>query len=224
MSFKHKLYQSILKPVVDTFFPPVCFLCENILNNNREVVCLKCWSAMPRLTNQKLKDVILKISPKYFDNVFILYDFSDTFQNIIHLLKYKQCLKISNYFADELRNNYSTSFFSNYNLILAVPLHPVKLRERGYNQSFEIIKHLDFNVQKNILKRIKYTTSQTTLSREERLNNMKNAFSCSNSVSGKKILLFDDIITTGSTLNECTVELKRNGCTSVDILALAAPT
>lgn len=220
----NKIFQLIIKPVVDTFFPPVCFLCNDILNDDREVVCLNCWNNMYRLNSTKLKNAIKNISPKYFDNVFILYEFSDDFQKIIHLLKYKQCLNLSFYFAQEIINFFPQSFFTNYDIILAVPLHPVKFRERGYNQSYEIVQYLHGNVEKNLIERMKYTYSQTELSREARIENVKNAFVCNYSVTGKKILIFDDIITTGSTLNECTVELKKNGCASVDVLALATPT
>ncbi len=178
---------------------------------------------MTQLKNEELKTFLNNLKSKYFDNIYILYDFSEIFQKIIHLLKYDRCLSLSDYFAEELMNNHTKSFFTNYDLIIPVPLHPVKFRERGYNQSYEIIKHLDGKVQNDVLKRVKNTVSQTKLSREERIENVNKAFQCNQLFTDAKVLLFDDIITTGSTLNACTLELKRCGCSTVDVMALATP-
>ena len=92
-----------------------------------------------------------------------------------------------------------------------------------YNQSYEIIRHLPGIKSKNLLKRNKNTLSQTTLSREERISNVSNAFSCEQELQGSKVLIFDDIITTGSTIDECSSVLKKCGVSNVDVLCLAAP-
>jgi ComF family protein len=129
---------------------------------------------------------------------------------------------LGKYFAEELINKYSDSFFGKYDFIIPVPLHPVKLRERGYNQSFEIIKHLPGKSDK-IISRKKKTVSQTKLTREERIQNVTGAFECVKDIQSSVVLLFDDIITTGSTINECAGQLLKCGARKVDILCLAAP-
>lgn len=220
----NKLSHWIFKPVVNTIFPPVCFLCDSFLENNRRIVCKKCWSEMHQLTKNQIIEIEKQIEPKYFDNIFIIFDFSDMFQKIIHLLKYERCLTLSKYFADEIIKRFEPSFFQDYDIIIPVPLHPVKFRERGYNQSFEILKHLGSKVDNGLLKRTKNTVSQTKLSREKRIENVNEAFQCTTQLTSKKILLFDDIITTGSTVNACTIALKDCECSNVDVMALATPT
>ena len=132
-------------------------------------------------------------------------------------------MTLGKYFANDLISKYRESFFKDYDFIAPVPLHPVKHRERGFNQSFEIIKHLPGTISKDILRRRKQTQSQTKLSREERIQNVLEAFESKSKIDSTKILLFDDIITTGSTLNECAKELLICGALKVDVLCLAAP-
>ena len=217
------LFSFIFKPVVDSIFPPVCFLCDSLLVNNRKVVCKSCWTKQKNLKNNQQDEIKKVIIKSNIEDINILYDFTEDFQRIVHLLKYERCLTLGNYYAEELINKFKESFFKNYDYIIPIPLHPAKFRERGYNQCFEIIKHLPGKTNKNIIIRKKNTVSQTTLSREERIQNVSEAFKCKKDINSLSILLFDDIITTGSTLNECAKELIKCGATKVDVLCLAAP-
>jgi ComF family protein len=226
MSFNilaQKFFNFLVKPVVDTIFPPVCYLCDSLLQGNRKVVCNDCWNRLKILSNSDLKQLEKVIIRSNLDNIYVLYDFTETFQQIIHLLKYERCLSICQYFANELINKFKKSFYLSYDCIVPVPLHLVKYRERGYNQSYEIIKLLPGSINNNLLLRKRQTQSQTKLTREERLMNVADAFACFGNIKTKKILLFDDIITTGSTINECAKELKYCGAANVDILCLSAP-
>lgn len=219
----NNFFSDVFKPVVDIIFPPVCFLCDSLLEDNRKIVCLKCWSGLKKLTAKEVSQIRNIIINDNFDELKICYDFSDDFQKIIHLLKYERCITLAYYFSNEIIAQLNENFFRMYDYIIPVPLHPKKYRERGYNQSFEIVKHFPGTISKNILKRKRYTISQTTLSREERISNVFNAFKCVKNLQGTKILLFDDIITTGSTLNECASVLKKSGVSQVDVICLAAP-
>jgi len=181
MSFStsiHKFLNIIYKPVVDTIFPPVCFFCDSQLENNRKVVCKSCWAKQKFLTSSEIQKTTKVIINTNINEINILYDFTDEFQNIIHLLKYERCLTIGKYYSNELLLKFKEPFFKKYDFILPIPLHPVKHRERGYNQSFEIIKHLPGNINNDIVIRKKQTISQTTLSREERIQNVSNSFEC----------------------------------------------
>ena len=218
-----KISNLICKPVVDTIYPPVCFLCETMLPDNRKVVCQNCWSGLQLLTSKDIKELEKVIIKSNINNVHLLYDFTEVFQRIIHLLKYERCLSLCKYFVNDLLKTFSQDFFFSYDYIAAVPLHPAKYRERGYNQSYEIIKLLPGIIKNNLIIRKKMTKSQTQLTREERINNVANAFKCVDHLNSKNILLFDDIITTGSTINECASELKNCGAMNVDVLCLAAP-
>jgi competence protein ComFC len=222
-TYINNILGNILKPVVDSIFPPVCFLCDSFLENNRKIVCNSCWSNQKSLTDKQIQEIKKVIIKNNYGDIYMLFDFTEDFQKIIHLLKYERCLTLGYYFASELVSKFKESFFLKYDIIIPVPLHPIKYRERGYNQSFEIIKHLPGNKSKDTLRRKKQTQSQTKLSREERIQNVSQAFECKSRLDSTKILLFDDIITTGSTLNECGNELLKCGASKVDILCLAAP-
>jgi len=111
--------------------------------------------------------------------------------------------------------------------LVPVPLHPVRRREREFNQAAVLAKVITrkFKItftEDNLL-RTKHTSPQTELKRFERLNNLKGAFKLKNPerIRGKTILLFDDVFTTGSTLNECAFCLRRAGAAKVGVLTLA---
>jgi ComF family protein len=112
-------------------------------------------------------------------------------------------------------------------VIMPVPLHPARLREREYNQSLlladQLGRHTRKPVSTSILLRVLATDPQTTLSRHERLQNLRRAFSVSSpeTVAGQRILLVDDVFTTGTTLNECAKVLLAAGAESVDALTAA---
>ena len=150
---------------------------------------------------------------------------------MIHQLKYEP-------YAKELSSTLASLIITHFNLIqksfdgdnyilLAVPITKKKLKQRGYNQSEEIAKALSENLQipllKSCLLKIKETPPQMTLSREEREKNIKGVFSVENKelIGNKKILLVDDVYTTGSTMEECARVLKKAGAREVWGIAVA---
>ena len=107
-----------------------------------------------------------------------------------------------------------------FDIIVPVPLHPTRQRERGFNQASLLAELLTAQISipcKPVLKRIRYTTTQTALDRAERMENLHNAFRLRKNadVRGLHVLLIDDVLTTGSTLSECARVLKRAGAISV---------
>jgi ComF family protein len=107
-----------------------------------------------------------------------------------------------------------------FDIIVPVPLHPARLRERGFNQASLLAELLGARISipsKPLLQRIRYTTTQTALDRAERMENLHNAFRLRKNadVRGLHVLLIDDVLTTGSTLSECARVLKRAGAISV---------
>jgi ComF family protein len=107
-----------------------------------------------------------------------------------------------------------------FDIIVPVPLHPTRQRERGFNQAGLLAELLSTRISipcKRVLKRIRYTTTQTALDRAERMENLHNAFRLRKNadVRGLHVLLIDDVLTTGSTLSECARVLKRAGAISV---------
>lgn len=147
--------------------------------------------------------------------------YRDPLPDMMHAMKYQGMRSICNYLADQMAEaarDYPP--FAEYTDIVAIPLHPVRKRERGYNQSEVIAKRLAKHLNKQYLtcvSRKRYTKSQTKLERTERLSNLSKAFVVHKpqKVSGKNIILVDDVFTTGSTLNEVSRALYAAGATKV---------
>ena len=118
--------------------------------------------------------------------------------------------------------------FGDYDIICAVPIYKKRMSERGYNQSELIAKEMAKNMPgieyKNVLKKIKNNQRQSELKKEERKENVKNVYEMQNKqiIQNKKIILFDDIYTTGNTVNECSKVLKENGAKEILVLTLAS--
>jgi ComF family protein len=113
-----------------------------------------------------------------------------------------------------------------YGLIIPVPLHFSRLRQRGFNQSLMLARKIgemwNIKVSAEILIKLKHTTPQTMLSYKQRQKNVRGVFACRvNKAAGKKVLLIDDVYTSGSTVDECARVLKKNGSVKVDVLTLA---
>ncbi len=109
--------------------------------------------------------------------------------------------------------------------VVPVPLHPLKERDRGFNQAERLAKgvaeHLNLPIKSGCLMRFKYTETQTNLSRKERMANMQNAFEGSERMTFSRVLLVDDVMTTGATASACAAALRRAGAQTVDVLTLA---
>ncbi|MCH8942113.1 MAG: ComF family protein [Bacteroidetes bacterium] len=149
-------------------------------------------------------------------------------QHIIHSIKYSNKFAVGKRLGEmiaEIRGNEIKTW--NIDLIVPVPLHHLKKANRGYNQSFYIAKglgkSLNIPVNQSILKRVKFTQTQTTLTLVERQENVGNAFKVKKTklVEGKNILIIDDVITTGATQNECAKVLKEDGANKIYACATA---
>ena len=210
--------------VLDLFFPPICWICDQILSDERKVVCADCFARLEKFTKNTEEFTGAEF---LFDNLYILFEFDDCMRTLVHLIKYQDCRSLAQYFAHEGFNHIKSNGSKQYSRIIPVPLHPQRLRERGYNQSGEIARHLSTLVSikdnNNPLSRIRHTQTQTKLSKHKRIKNISGAFICNHNVTNEHILLIDDVITTGSTVNECCRALLAAGARSVDVLALANP-
>jgi ComF family protein len=160
-----------------------------------------------------------------------VYVYDERVQGIIHALKYQGFRSLGIVLGELIASRVKSKIKIEPNTILVpVPLHPIKYRERGYNQSYFIAKGLgnilDLNIRYNMLKRIKNTITQTHLSALERHQNMKNAFKLMAGVDFSQIenaILVDDVFTTGATLNSAAGVLKSAGVDSVIGVTVTAP-
>ena len=127
-----------------------------------------------------------------------------------------------------LKNEKIGGFLKNYDIIIPVPIHKKRQKERGYNQSLLIARKWEkeetrISVEANVLLKVKHTKPQSTLSREDRIENAKQVYEIQNAekIKEKDIILLDDIYTTGSTVRECAKILKENGARSIVVVTIA---
>jgi ComF family protein len=218
------MYQSLLDLWL-FFFPASCLVCGTRLASPAEVLCFRCEYLMP-LTHyaSELKNMV---SATFWGRVPVeegvsLFSFEkgSAYQVLLHDLKYRGNRKAGYYLGRLLGHLLRHSSFSQCDLLIPVPLHPGRLRKRGYNQS-EIIARgcseiLGIPVETRLLVRSGRHRSQTSKNRQERFENVSEEFALgkySIKLDGLKVLLIDDVITTGATLEACSqVLLSQFSC------------
>ncbi|MCH8127151.1 ComF family protein [candidate division KSB1 bacterium] len=219
----------VLLPLLQWIYPTNCILCESSEIEGLNQVCNKCWHQLPRTTDTAISNLWLVREEDLL--VFIarfhaFFDFNEGIQKIIHEMKYNGKTRIAREIIRFLKKDISNHFHE-IEIIIPIPLHTKRQKERGYNQSELLAREIAIILEKpfftNVVKRVTNTKSQTQLDAHERLENMAGAFSVSDNqkIQEKVILLIDDLITTGSTLNECARILKENKAKEVYALALA---
>lgn len=163
----------------------------------------------------------------HFDLARAVFRFEGPIQNLVHALKYEGRRKVAEFFAHEAANYIKTlESFGEADLLIPVPLHKVRARERGYNQSALIAKKLAALLSIEYAEpvyRKRYTKSQTHLHRDERLQNLASAFGLTGAakLENRKLLLVDDVFTTGSTVNEICGVLQTAAPKSIMVLTMA---
>jgi ComF family protein len=160
---------------------------------------------------------------------FIAAEHHAPIMEIIYSLKYRGISRIGQEFGREIGATLQHLGLTDVELIIPIPIHHARVRERGYNQSDSIARGISevlaTKVVKDAVIRSRYTVSQTTLSSEERGMNVMGVFRGGRNksmVANKKILLVDDVFTTGATLNSCATALLELGAQRVEVATLAA--
>ncbi len=196
--------------VLDILFPKVCFGC----GKEGVYLCEGCLKKEEIL----IQNYSLKSTP-YLDGLVTLFRYRGAVRKAILALKYKFASDIAGelgvHAAKVLK---SRSFFQGERIIIPIPIYKNRANWRGFNQAEEIARHLGealgWEFKKDILIKIKPTVPQTGLSATERVENLKESFGVNPKAlvsSSPSIILFDDVLTTGSTLNEAAKVLKENG-------------
>lgn len=231
---------NVLPPVVqlkrmalDLLFPRYCIGC----GREGDFICAKCRVSLPFITPpvcEKCGRTLLGEQQcnrciegqNEIDGVRAPFAFEGLIRQSVHMLKYQNIKALAETFAVFLYNCLKSNALS-VDTLVPVPLHSKRLRERGYNQSGLLARELGklsgLPVIEDHLIRYLYTPPQAQSSGVgERRNNIMNAFKClDNKLQGKRVLLVDDVATSGSTLNTCARELKSNGAKSVWGLVVA---
>ncbi len=229
------MIRKLLRPADDLLwmmFPSLCAACGRPLFNGEECICTLCRFHLPRTGFHREKEN--SVVKQFWGKVKIreataYYYFSkgEGVQRLIHQLKYKGRKDIGLIIGKLMGLELLNSIYEEVDMIIPVPLHKSRLRFRGYNQSDCFAEGLSAGLNKNFsttaLFRREATSTQTRKHRFERYKNVENIFSVSDpgQVEGKKILIVDDVITTGSTLISCAEALLKIPRTEIFIAALA---
>lgn len=165
-------------------------------------------------------------APKHFSRARALFLYEEPLKEVVHRFKYQGKTACLPSFARFARNLPHLAGMEGVDWIVPVPLHPSRLRERGFNQALLLARaffNKDHRVASDLLIRSRPTAPQTGFSGAARRTNLKNAFAVvkPQRLAGKKILLIDDVFTTGTTVNECARVLKKSGAAEVMVLTLA---
>ena len=226
-------FYNLCDDFISLLFPRLCYACGNHLVRNENLICTECYIVIPR-TNYHIEDKN-PVAQLFWGRcmiekaaAFSYYNKGSRIRNLIHNLKYKGIKEI----GYELGRIYglslkSSGFTSDIDLIIPVPLHPSKKRIRGFNQSDLISTGLadvtGLPVDINSLARITVSATQTRRSRYDRWTNVEGIFRVNepDMIRGRHILLVDDVITTGSTIESCVNELLKVEGVKVSVVALA---
>ncbi|RMF08051.1 MAG: ComF family protein [Candidatus Neomarinimicrobiota bacterium] len=211
---------------INLLFPPFCFHCHTWIDEKpAPILCHDCRSRLVAYGHADLRPEILHRDG--IDRVYSGWEYGPEIQTVIHSLKYEDYAKFGFMYGQEVIRLLPDGVFSSCDQIVPVPLHPTKQRDRGYNQSDWIARGVSeatgIPVNRSLLRRTKFTRSQTTLNAAERKRNMENAFTVHGKTLPEHVLIVDDVITTGSTVSSLACVLKQNGVRSVSVLTLSHP-
>ncbi len=226
-------FRDIIRGMQDIFYPPVCLHCNTLIEQPTVLngLCSSCLGTLqPLPTNVIHQNVMQRLHPCYVDEAWAAFRFTEVIRSLIHAIKYQHMpnlgVSTGRFIADRVEKEVVRGASP---LVIPIPLHSTRQKEREYNQSLELAKGIFSGqpgaIHSNLLIRRRYTRSQTRLNREERQANVQDAFEARDSevLRGKPVFLVDDVITTGSTMNECARVLKEHGAARVVGIALATP-
>ena len=219
--------------LLNLFFPNTCQACGEVLLKQEQVICFSCLYKLPKTgfhlhAENPVSRVFWGRVNLHAASSFLFFSKGGKVQHLIHSLKYKgnqeTGLYLGKLFGEDL---IKSELFNSVDLVIPVPLHPKKQHQRGFNQSESIAKGvseaMNIPLLTNILVRIVHTSTQTKKSRDSRWDNVKNAFAVHkpSALENKHILLVDDVLTTGATLESCSRCLLKIPGVRVSVATLA---
>ena len=225
--------QTYFHDFLSLFFPEVCAACGTSLVKQEVEICLECEVDLPYTNFHLIPDNTVARQfwgrvPLKSCSALLFFTKGTKVQNLLHQFKYNNRPEIGVKLGEMYgRILLGTEGYVSPDVILPVPLHPKKMRKRGYNQSDYfaqgLANTLKVPVLKSGLQRAENTSSQTKKNRFSRYENMKDMFFVPeiDTLKGKHILLVDDIITTGATLEACSVPLLEVSGTTLSIAGIA---
>lgn len=205
-----------------------CYLCRGA--SQAGVLCASCCADLPRLPRIRCPRCALPVDsetqcgrclgdPPAFDATVAVFDYAFPADVLIQGLKFRGELALAPLLAGHLAQEIGASIVDRVDFIVPVPLHAGRLAERGYNQSVEIARavaaRLKIPLAGDLCERVRATPAQLDLPWKERRENVRGAFSCRRALDTKRVAVVDDVMTTGATLHEIAVTLKKFGAARV---------
>ena len=243
MEFAYKLLLNL--------FPSRCVFCQQTVNarifespavNKNIEVCADCYKSLPHNDHccircalplaEEINDRVLcgrciKKLP-VFDYSYSLFRYQDDIVRLVHQLKFSEKISYARSIGEMLLTKFELDLLPEQgrpDCLLPVALHESRLRQRGFNQSVEIArviaKKLNIPIDYDTVIRQRSTVSQTGLNARQRRKNIKGAFSLAKDIKYRHVLIIDDVVTTGSTVNELAKVLKKNNVKRVGVLSIA---
>ncbi len=217
------------------FFPELCPVCERLLVGGERHICLECLADLPysfywNWRDNPAENLLREVIYVEAAASLLLYRSESEWKKPIHNFKYYGDKSIGRYLSALLGKKLSQNGWSDrVDYIIPVPLHKIRAWQRGFNQASVIALELGDFLNKpvlcNAMARNRYTFTQTKKDKEHRRRGVKGAFRVrskyKNRLKGKRILLVDDVLTTGATLESCGSELYKIGCSALNIATLA---
>lgn len=240
MYYNTNILNNLSETILNIIYPPTCPICGKIVRVYNNQICETCKKQV-RYIKEPLckkcgKQLIVKEQEYCYDcsrkehlytKGIALWAYDSNVKKSIYNFKYNNKREYAKVYAEEmiLRNRQQILNW-NVDAIIPIPLHKSKLRSRGFNQAEvlakEIAKQLGLPMYQNLVKRVKKTLPQKALNDKQRINNLKNAFKIEEfDVKLKKVILIDDIYTTGVTIDSVTEILKKAGITEVYFITVS---
>lgn len=220
---------AIARSLFDLFFPHRCVGCDAVVVTN-SILCVNCSSQLP-LTNWDFGDENLsyqKLKPLCrIQNAYSLLYFhqENLTQKLLHSLKYHNRTEIGQNIADLLVNRIE---IKNFDGLIPIPIHPKKLKKRGYNQVESFANRLSYHtgipLMHTYLVRKENNPSQVHKNREKRLNSIQHAFAINHEINAGHYILLDDVLTTGATLAQCANLLVSEPDVKISVITMACAT
>lgn len=219
---------NLLEKALEYIFLPSCGVCNKL---GEGYLCKKCEKELEKycvfLKNVKKDKEDIIYNKKYIEKLHI-FEYRELVRKLIIEYKFNNKSYLYRTFCEFIiKNKKAFDFIQSYDIIIPVPMHNKKKARRGYNQSEliakELAKAVGIKMEKQVLIKVKDNKVQSSLGREARKNNVKNVYKLINKekIDNKKVLIFDDIYTTGATVKACVNEISKTNIKQIGILTLA---
>jgi ComF family protein len=224
----------MIRSLMHMFFPALCAACGQPLHSSERMICFGCRYRLPRThfhlqRGNPIEQIFWGRVPLKAASAYYYFRKEGRVQRLLHQLKYKGAAELGREVGRMYGRDLSRSpVFSSATLVVPVPLAAEKQRIRGYNQSTVfaegIAERLQLDMQAEGLRKIQHNETQTRKSRYARWENVSGIYQVNTSMNmhGKNVLLVDDVVTTGATLESCARALLQSGAESVSIACIAA--